>query len=273
MDQQAIDCSAVAGNADLYGLGVRIGVYAQWTATLLTTVFDASNESALGLLNLVVQTAMFVGLCTESARGANAVGSVITQFLLCGSLSSVTGDGISHLGHVSGLMRSIFYTGLSAYAIWFWFTGVDGMLGSSCRQVVFFGPSLMTGWFRSMARILSIAGLVVCLCLTLSSILICLRRFRRGLTAAFVGPPRRRPQVELSLMLLSVFLLGLSVATVEYLIRENNVQDVGAAAIGSVAQLIPLLAGGLACVLSVWKIVTHGLVFRKRCWLIFGWHL
>ncbi|PHH88818.1 hypothetical protein CDD83_6999 [Cordyceps sp. RAO-2017] len=266
-------CGPVTGNSDLYGLGVRIGVYAQWVATLLTTVFEPSNESPLRLLNLIVQTAIFLGLCTESGHRASAVGSLITQFLLCGSLSSVTGDGISHLGHASGILRALFYTAFSAYGIWFWFVGFDEMLRPGCPEIAFFGPSLITGWFRSLGRVVSVLGLVVCVLLLAFSLYISVRRFRPGLRAGFTRPSGRRPRVEITLMLLSMALLGLSVATIEYLIQVNNIQGVGAAKIGTVAQLIPLLAGTLACFLSVWKIVFSNLLFQKRCWFLLGWHL
>ncbi|XP_044715533.1 uncharacterized protein HRG_11112 [Hirsutella rhossiliensis] len=268
-------CPPLVGNSDLYGLGVRIGLYSQWIATLLTTVLDSADEGDLRLLNLIVQTAIFLGLCTESSRRASAVGALITQILLCGSLSSVTGDGITYFGHASGFLRVLFYTALSAYGIWFWFAGLPLMLRPGCDDVAvaFFGPTTITGWFRSLGKALSVAGLVVCVALVAFSVHSSLRRFRRGLRAGFARPSGRRPQVEIVLMLLSMGLLGLSIATVEYLIRANAIQGVGVDQIGSVAQLIPLLAGVLACFLSLWRVLTHGLLFRTRCWFFLGWHL
>ena len=44
---------AFDGNTDLYGLGVRLGVYGQWIATLITTVLDPENEASFRLLNLI----------------------------------------------------------------------------------------------------------------------------------------------------------------------------------------------------------------------------
>ncbi|KJZ72427.1 hypothetical protein HIM_08230 [Hirsutella minnesotensis 3608] len=266
-------CPPLVGNSDLYGLGVRIGVYAQWVATLLTTIFEPANESALRLLNLIVQMAIFIGLCSESSRRSSAVGSVITLFLLCGSLSSVTGDGVSSFGHASGLLRVVFYMALSAYGIWFWFAGVQEMLRPGCPEVAFFGPSSITGWFRTLGKALSVAGLIACVALAVYCVYAVVRRFRGGLDAGFSRPSGQRPRVELMLVLTSAGLLSLSVATVEYLIQVNNIQGVGADKIGSVAQLIPLLAGTLACFLSLWKILTHGLLFRKRCLFLFGRHL
>lgn len=158
--------------------------------------------------------------------------------------------------------------------MWFWFAGLPLMLRPGCAaDFVFFGPSAITGWFRTAAAALSVAGLVACVGLVGLSLGSALRRFRGGLRAGLARPSARRPQAEIVLVLLSMGLLALSVATVEYLIRANDIQDVGAAKIGSVAQLIPLLAGVLACFLTVWRVLSDGLLFRKRCWLFLGWHL
>ncbi|KAJ6440949.1 Pyruvate decarboxylase [Purpureocillium lavendulum] len=264
---------AFDGNTDLYGFGVRLGVYAQWIATLITTVLDPENEAAFRLLNLVVQSSIFLGLCTESKPGNHAVGSVITQFLLCGSLSSVTGDGISHFGHMSGILRTIFYTAFSAWGIWFWFVGVDVMENCGGQAVAFFGPSTVTGWVRSFGKALSIIGLIGCTAIAAFSVYAARRRFGSGFTNAFARRGKWRPQVELSLMFASMGLIALSITAIEYLIAQNNVGAVGPDRIDSVAQLIPLLAGGVACTLALWKVATDGLLVRRRCWLLFGWHL
>ncbi|UNI17411.1 hypothetical protein JDV02_003753 [Purpureocillium takamizusanense] len=268
---------AFDGNTDLYGLGVRLGVYGQWIATLITTVLDPDNEAAFRLLNLIVQASIFLGLCTESSRPVTAspvaAGSVITQFLLCGSLSSVTGDGISHFGHASGILRTLFYTAFSAYGVWFWFVGVDAMESCAGRSVAFFGPSSVTGWFRSLGKALSVMGLVGCLGLAAFSIHAARRRFRSGFRQGFARQGKWYPQVELSLVAASMGLIALSITVVEYLITQNRVGAVGADRIDSVAQLIPFLAGAVACFLSLWKVMTKGLLFKRRCWLLFGWHL
>ena len=264
---------AFDGNTDLYGLGVRLGVYGQWIATLITTVLDPENEASFRLLNLIVQASIFLGLCTESRPGNPAAGSVITQFLLCGSLSSVTGDGISHFGHASGILRTVFYTAFSAYGIWFWFVGVDAMESCGGRAVAFFGPSRITGWFRSLGKALSVIGLVGCIGVAAFSLYAARRRFKSGFRQGFARQGRWHPQVELSLMVASIGLIALAITVVEYLITQNNVGAVGADRIDSVAQLIPLLAGAVACFLSLWKVTTKGLLFKRRCWLLFGWHL
>ncbi|KAM0667931.1 hypothetical protein ACQRIT_002783 [Beauveria bassiana] len=290
------------GNSDLYGVGVRVGLYAQWVAMLLSTVFEPRSEAGLRTTNLIIQLAVFIGLCTESVgatttstSGLHPSAAVITQFLLCGSLSSVTGDGVGHLRSISGVARLFFYTALSAYGCWFWFAGIDAMrrrrdgvadgaasapaptLAPCTSEVAFFGRTSFDGWFRVLGKILSVLGLVVCVALVAYWVYLLVTRFRpgigRGLAANAHGNNKGRPRIELALLALSAGLLVLSAMTVEYLIRVNGVQKVGRADLDSVGQLIPLIAGCMGAALVAWRIVMRGLVLKKRCVFLFGFHL
>ncbi|KAM3541182.1 hypothetical protein ARSEF1564_005930 [Beauveria bassiana] len=297
------------GNSDLYGVGVRVGLYAQWVAMLLSTVFEPRSEAGLRTTNLIIQLAVFIGLCTESVgatststSGLHPSAAVITQFLLCGSLSSVTGDGVGHLRSISGVARLFFYTALSAYGCWFWFAGIDVMrrrrwredegsdggtasapapapaLAPCTSEVAFFGRTSFDGWFRVLGKILSVLGLVVCVALVAYWVYLLVTRFRpgigRGLAAGNAhGNKKGRPRIELALLALSAGLLVLSAMTVEYLIRVNGVQKVGRADLDSVGQLIPLIAGCMGAALVAWRIVMRGKVLKKRCVFLFGFHL
>lgn len=280
MDRRADICSW-EGNSDLYGVGVRVGLYGQWVATLLSTIFEPRSEPGLRTANLIIQFAVFVGLCSESTRRPHAAASVITQLLLCGALSSVTGNGVSHLRSLSGIARVGFYTALSAYGCWFWFAGVDAMQradGAGCVEIAFFNGTTFDGWFRVLGKVLSVLGLVTCVGLIVYWVYLTVRRFQpgleRGITAnADMYAPRGRPQVELALVVLSAGLLVLSAMAVEYLIKANGVQKVGMADLDSVGQLIPLIAGCMGAGLVIWKIIMHGLLFKKRCVFLFGFHL
>ena len=261
------------GNSDLYGMGVRIGLYTQWIATLLVTLFIPSDEATHRAVNLVIQSAIFLGLCTESNDKVNAVGSVITMALLCGSLSSVTGDGICHLDRLVGLFRVAFYTALSAYGCWFWFSGIDKMASSGSEQIVFFGATSIHSGIRTFGKVVSVIGLAATTaltCLSVRAVALCLK----GSTSTRL--PRRlrnRPQVEIGWLLMSAGLAAVTMALVEYLIVKNMVSGVGVDDLESVGQLIPLVVGIVSLFLVFWKIMTDRLVFRKRCCLLFGCHL
>lgn len=264
------DCN-LKGNPDLYGIGVRAGLYAQWGATLVATIFDPATESELRMANIIIQCSIFLGLCTESDDGGSAAGAVIIMFLLCGSLSSVTGDGVSHLGRFSGMMRFTFYTGLSLYGCWFWFIGVDNMISPGCEEIAFFGRTGFHGWFRVLGKVISVLGAVACIVLdVLCAVALWKRMFKGDLVASFATRPKARPKVELALVVLSTGLLVLSIVLIEYLMDVNHFQIDD---LQSTGQLIPLVAGGLSVILVLWKVLFQGLLFRKRCWFIFGKHL
>ncbi|KAM0448863.1 hypothetical protein ACHAO4_008088 [Trichoderma viride] len=262
-----------SGNSDLYGIGVRVGLYAQWVATLLVTVFDPKTESTYRIANLIIQWSVFLGLCTQSSQGDPVVGAIITQYLLFGSLSSVTGDGIKHFSHFSGIFRVVFYTAVAAYGCWFWYNGIDVMSIEGCPDIAFFRGVTIHGWFRTLGKVVSVLGLVICVSLLFYSVYATARRFRKGFREGFGRREKVRPQVELVLLVLSMALIGISIYLVEHLIMVNNVEGVGIPEIGTVGQLIPLLAGGLGCAMSIWKILVHRLFLRKRCWFLFGYHL
>ncbi|KAK1256307.1 hypothetical protein MKX07_008566 [Trichoderma sp. CBMAI-0711] len=262
------------GNSDLYGIGVRVGLYAQWTATLLATLFEPRTESTYRIANLIIQWSIFLGLCTQSRPGDSLIGAVITQYLLFGSLSSLTGDGISHFSHFSGIFRVVFYTAVSSYGCWFWFRGIDAMhVAAACPDIAFFGRVSLHGWFRTLGKVMSVVGVVLCVASLAFSVWATGTRFNRGFREGFKKKEKVRPRVELALLALSMALIGMSIYLVEHLISVNDVQEVGIDEIGTVGQLIPLLAGGLACGLTLWRVVAHRLFLRPRCWFLFGYHL
>ncbi|KAL7950049.1 hypothetical protein V8C42DRAFT_340924 [Trichoderma barbatum] len=261
------------GNSDLYGVGVRAGLYAQWVATLLATLFEPKTESTYRIANLIIQWSIFLGLCTQSKPGDPVIGAVITQYLMFGSLSSLTGDGISHFSHFSGIFRIIFYTAVASYGCWFWFNGIDEMTVEGCPDIAFFGKVSLHGGFRSAGKAFSVIGVVLCVLSLAFSVYATGKRFSNGFRDGFRTKQKVRPRVELALLVLSMALIGMSVYLVEHLIIENGIQEVGIAEIGTVGQLIPLLAGGLACALTLWRIVVHQLFMKKRCWFLFGYHL
>jgi hypothetical protein len=259
------------GNSDLYGIGVRAGLYAQWVATLLVTLFSPEEEETFRIVNLLIQSSVFLGICQQTSRETNAVEPIIILFLMCGSLSSLSGDGISNFGHVSGVFRVLFYTALSAYGCWFWFVGLDKMTRPGCEEIAFFGRVSVNGWFGSLAKALSIFGLIFSVCLIGVSNHAVMRRFRKGHHAALECPKRQRPRVEIGLLVLSMGLIAFSIVVVEYLIKVNNIT--GLSGVESVGQLIPLLIGALECTTIFWKILVEGLLWRKRCWFLLGRHL
>ncbi|KAF2476915.1 uncharacterized protein BDR25DRAFT_276513 [Lindgomyces ingoldianus] len=261
---------AFPGNQDLYGAGIRIGLYLQWIATLLVTIFDQKEEQTLRVVNLLVQSAIFLGLCIIPSPQIHPIEPVITLWLLVGALSSLTGDGLSYFAHFSGAFRVAFYTALSTYSCWFWFVGIESMLQPECKVVAFFGGTAIDGRFRTFSKVVSVGSLAVCVCCFGFVFWAMLQRCKntKGIHER-IGSPA--PRVELSLLFLSLGLIVVSIVAIEYLIKANSIS--GTNEVESVGQLIPLLVGALGCGMICWRILKKFLFRRKRCWFLFGYHL
>ena len=266
-------CLPVEGNNDIYGIGVRIGLYSQWLATLLITLFNAEEEETVRIVNLTVNISIFLGIAVISASELNPVEPVIVLFLMCGSLSSLTGNNMYNFSHVGGVLRVLFYTALSAYGVWYWFRGLDKMIAAAdgCEVIGFFGRSRIDGWFRSLGKAVSIFGLILSVFLIGVSARAVWKRFKKRFELAMARPRKQRQEVEIVYLVLSVGLIVFSICVVEYLIRVNHVTGLGT--FDAVGQLIPFLIGILECTSIFWKILIKGLFFKRKCWFLFGKHL
>ena len=84
-------CNGFTGNADLYGLGIRIGIYLQWMSSLLTNVFlphgvsDSLDTNSIFLFALFIATAS----STTAKGGLHPTEAFIVLQLCFGFLLSV----------------------------------------------------------------------------------------------------------------------------------------------------------------------------------------
>jgi hypothetical protein len=257
------------GNTDLYGIGIRIGLYLQWLSMLFVTLFVPEDEQVQRIINLIVQAALLSALCIISNSDTNQVEPLIVMWLLCGSLSSLTGGSNTHTFRLSGILRALFYAALFAYSIWYWFLGLDQMAHGKCNAVGFFGRFSITGRFRIFGKVISIIGAAICLfILSISAYLVIWKR--RGIAFGNKRMPGRG-RIELSLVVSSVGLIVVSVMSVEYLIKVNNIS--GTSNIESVGQLIPLIIGAVSCSTTLFKLIIDKAIFKKKCVYLFGRHL
>ncbi|RYN23742.1 hypothetical protein AA0114_g12823 [Alternaria tenuissima] len=264
----------VNGNPDLYGIGIRIGLYLQWVSTLLISIFIPKEVRTTRAVNLWIQSAIFLGLLLlVTSQDATPAEVLIALWLLCGSLSSLTGNGMSSLAKLSGLFRIFFYIALSSFGIWYWFVGLDGFLQPDCYVVAFFGNVSIDGRFRTLCKAVSCLGLAACV----ASIGVWIALVKSRAASEGDGQrPRaemaRQPfRIEIGLLITSVALIIVSIAGVEYLITTNEIQNVGDTL--SVGQLIPLLAGSFSIASTAREVVTKDIFTKRRCWFLLGHHL
>lgn len=273
----------VEGNSDLYGRGIRLGFYTQWISTLLVTLFKREDESLYRVVNLILQLAVFASLLFLTVNNTIYAFEVMIAFwLLFGALSSLTGDGISPLGTLSGFARILMYAALSGYGVWFWFLGgLDSLPATPCEPVVFLGGVSPHGGFQTFGKIVTVLGSTVCGFLMLWTATLGLKRLfgvvsgrsRNVRTAKENGESisPQRPKTEVVLLALSVFVIIFSIISIENLIRDNRAIDVDQAF--EAGQLIPLLVGVIGLFNTLLSILVRMSVFKPRCWVIFGYHL
>jgi hypothetical protein len=77
------NCS-LPGNADMYGLGIRLGFYIQWLAGALAAVLTVESDVVAirsGLLGFTI--AMFTAVVVQTATSTNTIVDIYAALLLC----------------------------------------------------------------------------------------------------------------------------------------------------------------------------------------------
>jgi len=267
----------VDGNGDFYGLGIRLGFYAQWASTFIVKLFVHDEIPAYRIVNLLLQLAVIVCLVFMSARRTIRPPEVMIAFwLLVGSPSSVQWGLIKRTGVVARLLRVALYAALCAYGCWFWFGGVDELPQMPCESVGFLGGATTNGGFRGLGKAVSIGGLGSCV-----GVVVCIARnywARRNYEEAATGEgtvkrPRskvqERPQTDIFLVAVSIFVMALAIISTEYLISDNRL--IGVNDILEPGQLIPLIVGAFGLLGAVSPLF-EGSLSTPQCFTLVGHH-
>jgi len=145
------DCG-LDGNADFYGLGIRLGIYLQWITSLLANLF--LKESIEGSLetNTIFLLAVFVATLYATAHNSLHAAEAIVLLHLCfGFLFSIlsiwghrtrsTNDNPIRFPLLGSFFRLTLSAAICAYSVWFWFSGQRLLSVESCPAYTFmFAP-------------------------------------------------------------------------------------------------------------------------------------
>ena len=148
----------VQGNSDLYGLGIRIGLYIQ----LLTVQISGLTSQLMGVNDLLSQGVVIFIL---------SAGTVLLKLILRREIEPVEVFPILSLLIVQlAVCRVPFWraqttifiyvgelTGLTALTTWFWWHGMDTLPRSCVDDYAFFFVKVsIWHWFRKFNKVLSI---------------------------------------------------------------------------------------------------------------------
>jgi hypothetical protein len=268
------------GNSDMYGLGIRVGVYVQTAATIIATSHKRKTASDLVKVGGLFQFAALVALIQQTVNNEKlyAVEALVT-YLFCFTSTGVNlAEPIDKvqsqnrleqitLPSLVAMMRQTTLLGLDCYQTWFWFTGLDKLERTPCKTETFFLARVDAhGRFRTFAKIWSVfimAVVTFSLCFKLRKSIE--EKKRPAGTSTTRSPiPKTKPPYMSGPEFLRLKLWGgltiqddangpwrrvmagsigpaIVVLAVELTIRWNNVRGVNN--IDSVGQLIPLIIG------------------------------
>jgi hypothetical protein len=165
--RNGLHCS-FTGNPDIYGPGIRIGIYAQTLAVFLSKYFIISQvfglRDALAIFSLALLTV--ATLLAASLSSPSSPVNAVEFFIILQILSWNCSTGLrARSTYVREALRDreARVMGMEAMSIaalgihtWFWFRGID-MLGrggsEGCKlKVFFFVETDLQGWFRKLMQ-------------------------------------------------------------------------------------------------------------------------
>ncbi|KAI5837078.1 hypothetical protein DFP73DRAFT_636416 [Morchella snyderi] len=159
----------VAGNPDMYGLGIRIGIYLQLLTSAFVDSFGSQDHrSALGPVNLyflmAIFTAMMISMWTNNF---DIVGGYIVLSLGNGITMTLLGATIKldprkikegSLAAVSRLVSWAMWKCCGAIFWWYLLDHSRTAYAPSCTRLGWiFGPIELSGWFQTFHKVLNTA--------------------------------------------------------------------------------------------------------------------
>jgi hypothetical protein len=153
----------VAGDGDLYGIGVRIGLYFQWVAGLLLRNMDGSwrTISQVRTSNMAISTALNLCVAINTVRGVSlSIDYLIVYYLTIAlfysesyNLTSKTTEGGINPRPRKGyryilkpdaalVAQNVLFSSTTLFGVWFWLRGVFTLQSPECHPA--YGALLAT---------------------------------------------------------------------------------------------------------------------------------
>lgn len=82
LDKEALEPCRFEGNQDIYGLGIRIGLYAQWLSTYISNWLHNKKLTKMRDINTMFQLAMLAALMAMANTNQDPKPHVIDPFII-----------------------------------------------------------------------------------------------------------------------------------------------------------------------------------------------
>nr|WOD46607.1 hypothetical protein [Trichoderma atroviride] len=267
------------GRPDMYGLGIRLGIYIQWFGEILVEFFDEADVSDIRLLGLLLSGGIILGLLVAIAsRDVQPADIYIVLQLAAGcyiflipiyiwntlSCCDPKWDPLNWAGEIKmpvyGISNVMLLTVISAIGIWFFVTYIPTK-GRQCEQFGFFFAKIKLDntAFVVVNIAIYVAIILVCVAIALSwmgfwdSQLLVHRRHRRRRSHRTqqergdqerIARRKRARQEQKDLLrtmrgISNLVVYGLHIAAIELTLQWNQFDNTNG--VNTSAQTIPLL--------------------------------
>src|SRR5204863_8188 len=121
-------CGKFNGNPDLYGLGIRVGVYLQWFSTWLSISFEPESAQETHDVSSIFVFAIIIAIIQAAASGGIRPVEAFIMIQIC--FGSLSWSGV--------LWRTIIAGMVASCNLWLWYSGLQTLpSGESCDAFVF----------------------------------------------------------------------------------------------------------------------------------------
>ncbi|KAK1256285.1 hypothetical protein MKX07_008544 [Trichoderma sp. CBMAI-0711] len=162
MNSTTLTCP-VTGTPDLYGLGIRLGIYIQMVSVqisgLASIVMQSEDSLSQGVIIFVLATGIVLVRLLRAAADIQAVEVFPILTLLLAQL------GVCRVAGRNGQTTAHIYVfevaGLIALFAWFWWHGMD-TLPRKCHddKAFFFAKVSIWHWFRTLNKVGSVFAII-----------------------------------------------------------------------------------------------------------------
>lgn len=272
----------ISGNDDIYGLGVRLGIYFQWVTSILVENVDRAEIPATRAAGNCYQIAMLAGLIRISQYPSDKAlaleGYIVLLFCFVGVWASsiglqgrfskrsgpgepsetVTAQQRNQAVGFGPLISISLSITTSAYGTWYLFSGINHMARSkeACDEIIFFFSKVkLFGWVLIILKIcfiLSLVGSAVMLAYQVYDIAqnfgVLLDEWQQAPTqASLVLTNSSHGKVTIGTVKLigSILAMAIFIVSIEMTLMWNHIGDVYSC--NSFSQVFSLVVGASVC--------------------------
>ena len=252
------DSCHIIGDTDLYGIGIRLGMYLQWASLVIASLIAPSQSRPAGLGAFVITVSILVAMATSPSQDAKAVYDVVIVFyettVLFGGL--VPGTFYSYPWRMLVAHSTLQFLSFSRIW-WLIYNGSDHWKEAKCDPG--HGPiTPLNSAYFVLAGAQACASIAMVVMISWPTLLA--RREAVGI--------RRRDQQTTRLWkrcaahILAISCGVVAIVNIEVLIKKADI-DLSGASWKNTGQLIPLIGGLLNFSIIVWNGIKTGILQRR----------